>query len=39
MKDFYKAYLEILFIEATHKLLEVGLPVYVLVIEDAMGFP
>ncbi len=37
MKDAFKAYPELLCIDATYKLLELGLPVYIMVSEDSNG--
>lgn len=37
MKSAFKAYPELLCIDATYKLLELGLPVYILVCEDSNG--
>ena len=37
MKDIFSSYPEILFIDATYKLLEIRFPVYLLLIEDGNG--
>ncbi len=37
MKQIFSAYLEILFVDATYKLLELRFPVYVLLVEDGNG--
>ena len=37
MKKCLKAYSEILFLDATYKLLELRLPVYLFMVEDSMG--
>lgn len=37
MKQCFKAYPEIIFLDATYKLLELGLPVYILLCEDSNG--
>ena len=37
MREAFKAYPEIIFIDATYKLLELGLPVYLMLCEDSNG--
>ena len=37
MREAFKAYPEIIFIDATYKLLELGLPVYLMLYEDSNG--
>ena len=37
MKDDFSSYPEILFLDATYKLTDLRLPVYVLMVEDSMG--
>lgn len=37
MKDAFKAYPELLCLDATYKLLELGLPVYLMLCEDSNG--
>ena len=37
MREAFKAYPEIIFIDATYKLRELGLPVYLMLCEDSNG--